>query len=318
MGRGRWTYTGNDIYSARKNQSKGRKYRSIIGRSLVAAGVRDIMEEMDSRLDVQSLNTNVVGVFDRVANYSSPSNAAQEPHAPADVDDVDGASYQGPLPSSINASASLESLDTGVSDILESIPEKKRYKVTLVNPRRVTPPPPPSFFYRQAKDVGPYRETVDIFYHLLSATKNLLVDNPPVTFYSLMQQSCLVFSIQKSTDGTTDGLSYTLGTDIYMRTNGALVSQGSALMQIAEDGIQKSWTNWKLSNDYCLYNWIIKAFNKPIARILVLANDTIMHRHDKECGLDWRHDVSHYLTGDHLYFPAGRMLHGKFPEAPTT
>jgi len=97
-----------------------------------------------------------------------------------------------------------------------------------------------------------------------------------------------------------------------------------AVMHFQKGRMTHRWTNWIPSSSYppastmkkhqeqftvdqirpCIFIWIMKQFlmDKKVekARICVLDDVDALHAKDQQCGLDWRHDCTHYIFAENV------------------
>ena len=129
-------------------------------------------------------------------------------------------------------------------------------------------------------------------------------------------ESTLVFSFKFATPDGTGTPTFIVGSTMYSRNklNRQLVRKCQAVMHIKDGKIIKTWTNWVLNTDTNrmrpgMFVWMLRDFisSKKVekSRVCVLNNEYDLHRHDLVCGLDWRHDFTHYVFQQNDWFPFG-------------
>ncbi len=136
-----------------------------------------------------------------------------------------------------------------------------------------------------------------------------------------IRDSTLVFSFKTLTSpegGTTSRKPiFVLGATMHRRNNRKastpLERQCQAVIHIQESKIINKWTDWEPNADrtrMCpgMFVWMIRDFLsvKKIekSKICVLINEQDLHKKDSVCGLDWRHDFTHYVFQNNEYFPS--------------
>ena len=142
-------------------------------------------------------------------------------------------------------------------------------------------------------------------------------DNDARGLFQHTNESTLVFSFKTSTPGDGTGTpTYIVGSTMYSRNknNRKLERKCQAVMHIKDGSIIKTWTNWELNADTNrmrpgMFVWMVRDFisSKKVekSRVCVFADEQDLHKHDGVCGLDWRHDFTHYVFQQNECFPSG-------------
>lgn len=148
-----------------------------------------------------------------------------------------------------------------------------------------------------------------------------------------VSESILVFSFKEVEDeedqpslnesaagnSNSSGKTLVIGATMYRRNNrkkaAPLDQNCQAVLRIRKTDckIVQRWTDWS-PNAYVprmrpgIFVWMARKYLSKLPthprQVCVLADKADLHAQDAACGLDWRHDYTHYVFGQNDFFPS--------------
>ena len=112
---------------------------------------------------------------------------------------------------------------------------------------------------------------------------------------AIMFETVMIFSMLKEDD---EGDRFSIRAELYSRDRVKSSLEYVCQLQVClqNDKILSSWTDWKITPQHGIFVWLFhKWLSRPPKSVCVLKDKTELDMLDAQCGLDWRHDYSHYV-----------------------